>query len=239
MTELPFPKPIFQMVRAAKINGRVKALQALKHNLREIPAELYSREKIDHELSHMNKILVGEASSHLCMKFIEKTIEDHEIKKLRKDAVYLIEVIVSLPSDHNIDDESFFIDAVEWSKNFYTNHVINAVIHRDQTRPHCHILILPLQQGKMIGSKLMGYRGRLRQIQESFHEQVGKKYSLCKPITPYRYPHEYRQKMAHKAIQLLTTNVDLLQDMNVVNALTLLAYQNPEPLMTACERMND
>jgi hypothetical protein len=58
--------------------------------------------------------------------------------------------------------------------------VLSAVIHLDEAAPHCHILLLPLVDGRMVGNKLIGGRPQLLAMQGSFHETVAFKHGLRK-----------------------------------------------------------
>lgn len=104
---------------------------------------------------------------------------DHAgIDKLRKDAVRGVEIVFSLPTDFPGNSAAFFEDAVSWAEAYYKVPVLSAVVHCDQPQLHCHAILLPLVDGRMLGSDLVGNIHNLRAAQESFSERVGKVYGL-------------------------------------------------------------
>lgn len=76
-------------------------------------------------------------------------MEEAGAKIKRKDCVRAIELMFSLPTHLLVDRIAFFTDAVAWIKAYYSIPVLSAVVHLDESSPHCHVLMLPLREGKM------------------------------------------------------------------------------------------
>src|SRR5207245_6185490 len=56
-------------------------------------------------------------------------------------------------------------DSLAWIEVYFAVPVLSAVVHVDEAAPHMHVLLLPLLNGRMQGSDLVGSRSRLRAMQ--------------------------------------------------------------------------
>ena len=101
-----------------------------------------------------------------------------KLKVTRKNGVLGIEIIISLPPSSGIDEQQFFIDVVKWAEGFFEIPILSAVIHYDEAAPHIHIIMLPLFNGRMLGSVLIGGKPRLQAMHDDFHTKVGKLLAL-------------------------------------------------------------
>lgn len=117
--------------------------------------------------------------------------------------------------------------------DFFKVTVLSAVIHLDESAPHCHVLLLPLVDGRMTGSDLVGNRTRLQAIQASFYELVGQRHGLTRPKAPRRLNSATRHKCASMAFTAIVDNPDLLLRPDVEKALLETFGRNPEPLFAA------
>jgi hypothetical protein len=170
------------VLRMAKLKGSGKILAASKHNKRVIQAEKGADSHIDASRSHLNYSLAGFDTPAAVADHAKSLMADAGIVNLRKDAVMGIEVIFSLPPNTSIDVISFFIDCCDWLPIHLGGVVLSFDVHLDEACPHAHALVLPLLDGRMIGGKLIGFRGRLRGLQDSFHMLIGRNYGLTKPM---------------------------------------------------------
>lgn len=217
------------VLRIKKLTGHNIIKRASMHNLREIPSEIISGSKINGARTCHNQILIGGGSSSEIKGEYEQLIEAAKLhKKIRKDAVMGIEVIVSLPSDHTIDELSFFCNCIEWCKRYFGVPLLSAVIHRDEANPHIHILLVPLVNGRLQGSQLVGNRSKWRAMQEHFYEHVAGHYGFTKPRPMVRYPSEFRRGLAAQIVHSLRENVDYLRDENV--QIELIEVVSSDPL---------
>jgi hypothetical protein len=104
------------------------------------------------------------------------------ITKLRKNAVSAIEIVCSLPTHTQIDHRAYFADCQAWAAGqFGADNLLSVDVHLDEAAPHCHMLLLPLLDGRMRGSDMMGDRQVLQARQTSFYEQVSQRHGLLKP----------------------------------------------------------
>lgn len=167
--------------RLKKLKGKNIILNAAKHNKRTITAELIKSEKINQNLSYMNESLLGDCSPEAIAHKALTLIEGSKNRNLRKDAVRGIECLFSLPKKHSINESDFFESCTNWVSKEIGGELLSVDIHRDESSPHCHILLLPLVDGKMNGSRLVGDRRRLVALQESFYANVAISYGFQKP----------------------------------------------------------
>jgi Plasmid recombination enzyme len=192
------------VLRMAKLKGSGKILAASRHNKRVIQAEKGADSHIDTSRSHLNYSLVGIDNPEAIADQAKSLISEAGIVNLRKDAVMAIEVIFSLPSNTSIDVLGFFIDCCDWLPIHLGGEVLSFDVHLDEACPHAHALVLPLVDNRMIGGKLLGFRGRLRSLQDSFHMLVGRNYGLTKPMR--KLSGEAKTKTANIVLDFLKTD---------------------------------
>lgn len=166
-----------------KLKGDGIVGKAARHNRRAIQAEMGADLDIDSSRSHLNETLCGPATAAEVAKLASKMMRDAKVNRLRKDAVLAIEIVFSLPIESDIDHQHYFSECVDWcSANFGgRNNILSADIHRDQGSPHCHVLIIPLIAGRMIGSELLGHRKKIGRLKADFHENVASRFGLQAP----------------------------------------------------------
>jgi len=159
-------------VALKKLTGKDIVRIAARHNLREIQAEIGANGHIDHTRIGLNRILAGAATAAEVAAYAERLLADAGVGALRRDAVRGVEVVISLPPTSTVNQEAFFADSLAWVREFFKVPVLSAAIHHDEGAPHCHVVLLPLVDGRMAGSDLVGNRTRLQAIQAGFFEQV-------------------------------------------------------------------
>jgi hypothetical protein len=140
-------------------------------------------------------------------------------KPLRKDAVHALEILVSLPPASSIDEQEFFNAAVVWAEGFFEIPILSAVIHNDQASPHCHVIMLPLFSGRMIGSGLVGNKTRLLTMQDDFHAKVGRGYGLKRGTPAKRYSRAARATAGDRVVTALQRGKNRLDDPAIRDAL--------------------
>lgn len=153
---------------------------AAKHNLREIAAEIGAGSHIDAARIEDNFILRGPDTAADVVLTAKSLMSAAGITKLRKNAVTALELLFTLPSHSAIDARSFFEDATCWAARHFSVPILSSVVHLDEAVPHCHVLMLPLANGKMNGSDLHGGRAKLAAMQASFHKEVGANYGFIR-----------------------------------------------------------
>ena len=147
---------------------------AYRHNERIF--ENHSNKDIDPEKTHLNYELTDRDRSIPYDRQIKQYINDNKISKraLRKDAVLCNEWIIT-------SDKTFFEnmsperikDFFETAKNFFAerygnSNIAYAMVHLDESTPHMHLGLVPMQNGKLSSKSLFGSRDQLKEIQEAF-----------------------------------------------------------------------
>lgn len=218
------------------MTGGGKIAAAARHNLREIQAEMGADSHIDPRRTSQNVILRGavlavEVAREAAARMAAAKVE--QFRKLRKDAVRGLEIIFSLPPSSGIAERDFFTDAVAWAEGFYELPILSAVIHNDEAAPHCHVIMLPLFNGRMVGSKMMGNRSRLLAMQADFFEKVGQRYGLGRQTPAKQYSRAARVKAAEVVVNDLRKNPKRLDDPAIRDAVRDALAENPMPAMGA------
>ena len=167
-----------QLLRIKKLTGKSIIQVAAKHNLREILTEYGAGHEghIDPSRAQFNYVLRGPDTAASVANAARSLLDNAGIKTLRKDAVQALEIIFSLSPQVPINHREYFTDATIWAESHFNAPIISATVHLDEAAPHCHVLVLPLINGRMIGSDLMGSRAKLLALQSDFYAQVGQRY---------------------------------------------------------------
>ena len=169
-------------LRLKKLKGSGIIAAAARHNRRAIQTEVGANASIDPARSGLNETLHGPATADDVAQLAVKRLRSAGISKLRKNAVVGLEVVFSLPIGTLADDRSYFADCAAWATlNFGgQDNILTVDIHRDEAAPHCHVLILPMLNNRMVGSDMVGNRAKLLQMQQDFHRDVAARHGLRK-----------------------------------------------------------
>lgn len=222
------------VLRTKKLKGKRIVLAASKHNLRELVAELGADSHIDIKRMSDNYIITGAETSAGVANYESSLLAEAEFPHpLRVDSVRAIELIFSLPPDSKINHLDYFSSATNWARKFYNVPILSSIVHVDEAAPHCHVLMLPLVEGKMIGSALAGNKARYLATQSDFHAQVAAKYGLKRQTPQKRHSLATRHEIASKALALIKSDHTLLNEPNIKDALITLIAANPESLALA------
>ena len=224
-----------QFLRIKKLKGCDIIKVAAKHNHREILAGIVSGRgsHIDSSRSHLNRVLCGPRSAADTASLAQTLMSDAGVKKLRKDAVQALEILFSIPISASAHQEAFFSDAIHWTDQYFGVPIISAIVHNDECAPHCHALLLPLLDGRMIGSNLVGNRSNLLAMQLDFYTKVAKKYGFRRPSPPARMNGDQRKRAAEEIFAALSTNSNLWTDPAIKPLLLEAFSKNPEVLTNA------
>ena len=167
--------------RLAAMKGKTKVLDALKHNKRTLQAERGANGNIDVTRTHLNYSLTGSNTAEEIALHARAQMWRVGIETPRINQVMGVEVVFSLPIDrHAHDTTQFFNDCYEWVKQTFAGELLSFDIHLDESAPHAHAIILPLIEGKMQGSDMMGGRGNLMRLINKFHNDVARHYGLSR-----------------------------------------------------------
>lgn len=157
----------------SSVNGRKPCtlMNAARHNLREIQAELGASGHIDPRRMADNTILVGPATAAEVKTVADGLLALVDTSKLKRDHVQALEVVFSLAPGSPVEPQAYFIRCLEWLRVAVPLPVLLATLHRDEAAPHMHALLLPVKDGKHVGGAL-NTRPNLKQLRESFFSQV-------------------------------------------------------------------
>jgi hypothetical protein len=124
-------------------------------------------------------------------------IEAHLPEKRRKDAVLVVEYLVTaspeaLASRSRADQDAYLQDALAWLKARHgAENVVYAGIHRDESTPHLYAYVVPLdEKGKLNAKKWLGGAKALGQMQTDFANQVGAKHGLERGVENSKAKHQ-------------------------------------------------
>jgi hypothetical protein len=224
------------VLRVQKLKGSGIIRAAAAHNLRVSQREHGARAHIAVERTALNESLMTRsdyiASPDAIAQYARERMKAAGITKLRKDAVLGLEWIFSLPSDHHLDERAYFADAVAWvAENFGgVDNLLCADIHRDESAPHCHVIIVPLINGKMQGSDAVGSPGKLRGWNQDFHDKVASRYGLCRNE---RLQGSHKAKAARLVLDHLNVSQDPAMRSSLWQPLRDAIERDPSPFTTA------
>ena len=194
------------LMRIGKIKGNGRVLAAAKHNKRNTQHERKGTQHIDFTRSYLNYALVGDTSPKEIADHAKAQMRKAGIDKPRANAVLAIEIIFSLPIErHNQDTRPFFVDCCCWVRNNFAGELLSFDVHLDEAAPHAHALILPLVDGKMQGSDMVGKRSNLHRLHDLFHEQVGIRHGL-KRVKASRLSETDKENLAKLVVAALENN---------------------------------
>jgi hypothetical protein len=165
------------------LNGNSQTLElAEAHNNRKIPIELYARDKIDPDRTHLNQQLIPltkplqetvlELIAHAGINTAKGTFK-------RKDKGFAIEWIFSVTPGFTCDFNHLYMRCLDWLMERYPNcPLVHAVIHYDEDDPHIHIIMIPIEGKHLPASKILGFKGCSRERSYDLFERVGIEFGL-------------------------------------------------------------
>lgn len=166
----------------SKLGGRKPCTLtgAAKHNKRELAQELETRGRIDsHRISLNYSITVDENAADVVAKALQLMERiGTRPDKMRRDYCQAVEIVFSLPAETAIDTQRYFADCFKWCcLRFGNENILSADVHLDESTPHCHALIAPIQSGRWVGGKVID-RTNTKAMIGSFSKQVASVYGL-------------------------------------------------------------
>ncbi|MFZ6640311.1 plasmid recombination protein [Undibacterium sp. TC4M20W] len=205
--------------------------RVMGHNLREQVAKMGVRadSHIDATRSKDNIVLRGGCTSDDVASAVNALMKGVIVSKWRTDTIGAIELIFSLPSTAKINHLDYFSASVKWAESFFNVPIVSAVIHLDEDTPHCHVILVPIVNGKLCGSQVMGNKRRMVAMQEDYHSSVGKQYGLARPTPKTRYGAAIKQECTELAFKALEPICGLTDD--VLLFFIKGCMDNPEALM--------
>lgn len=164
----------FMKIKAAGCGG----IEA--HNERQKEAYA-SNPDIDPKRTDLNYHLVYPTDSYrnLC----QQRIDEEKVKRVRKDAVMLVETVITASNDFiknmDIPQQRAFFD---WALQFYQKeigeeNIISAVVHIDEKTPHMHLSFVPItKDGRLSAKDIIGNKKKLCEWQDKYYEHMSLNY---------------------------------------------------------------
>lgn len=163
-----------------RLKGQGIIRRAAMHNLREIAAEIGSYGRIDATRISQNYVLHGPETAEAVVSRRNSLLSDAGIKKLKSNAVQGLEVLFTWPLQDRECPPEYFEDCTQWAADHFNVPILSSVVHLDESTPHCHVLMLPLVNGRMNGSALFGTGRHLAIHLDAFYRKVGAKYGIVR-----------------------------------------------------------
>lgn len=166
----------------SKVGGRKPCtlVSAAKHNKRETAGRLEAKGRIDGDKVSLNYSLAGAPNAVGVVAMALQLMADigTSQEKMRRDYCQAVEIVFSLPASTKIDTAQYFSDCVTWCiQRFGAGNILSADVHHDESSPHCHALIAPIQDGRWVGGRLID-RTHTHAMRESFGRLVATPYGL-------------------------------------------------------------
>lgn len=158
----------FAIMRFAKLKTGAPINGSVSHVARSRETD-----NADPKRRHLNYAIVG--PMHDDASGIRSAIADRTPEKYRKDAVRVLEFVITATPDwfeENPEQSvAYFDSAVDWLQDeFGAENVVSAVVHNDESTPHMHAYVVPVDpdSGKLNAKRLVGGRARMRELQSTF-----------------------------------------------------------------------
>ena len=196
------------------MKGKFEHNMRLKEVLNADPAKRALNEVLigDDTIKDVFKVPMKKAASYDAKRkyktFIDyaddaiKEVQEATGRKVRKDAVLEIEVVLTFSpgAEDNLDLEAWKEANVQWLKDYFTEeNVKSAVLHMDETTPHIHAIITPIdrENGKVSlnAKKWTGGSGELSRMQTNYANAM-KQFGLKRGEQFTRARHEDLKRFA-------------------------------------------
>lgn len=116
--------------------------------------------------------------------------------KIAKNAIYAVEFMLTFGNEAAdlIDIEAWSRDNLNWLKYHFggEDNLISIILHVDEKTPHIHAIVIPFdEKGKLNYTKYLGgSKYRLSELQDSYHEEVGKQHRLDRGMKGSKARHQ-------------------------------------------------
>lgn len=173
-------------LRFGRCKGAGVVKKAARHNRRAVAAEVAATPAVDPGRSHLNYTLAGPPTADEVAQLADELMKEAGVLPLRKDAVQAVEVLFSLPPETEVDHRAYFHDCLQWTMERFggAKNVLSADVHLDESAPHLHVLLLPLVDGRMNGSAMIGGQQKMSEHHESFGQAVVCRHGLVRKVKP-------------------------------------------------------
>lgn len=196
----------YAVLTMSKLKTMSKISAAKEHNLREILTL-----NADEKQSHLNEELIPLQKNILEMVQDKIQYRNSSIKrKMRKDATLAIELVTSISNEdaEKINLDEWKKENVKWLQEYFNispdgkDNVISVVCHQDESRPHIHAIIVPMDEKGEFSAKNFMNPARLRAIQSEYARRMerfgldrGLEKSVAKKVDIQRFYAELTNNM--------------------------------------------
>ena len=140
----------------------------------------HSNREIDPARSHLNYELKPEYQNTSYTKAVNRRLAEGYlgVKALRKDAVVACSFIVSSDSDFFAkltpeQEKAYFQTAYDYiAQKYGEKNIISAKVHKDETTPHMHLVLVPLTQDGRLSAKELFDRQALLDLQAEIPKRL-------------------------------------------------------------------
>lgn len=195
-------------LRINKLHGAHMVRVSSGHNLRKEHCPYIHVSKVLEHRSSRIEILHGSDDPLKVAAAARQRRDEAGVKKLRKNQVVALEIMVTLRPHSCHDEAAFFRQSLAWVARHFGGlaNVLTAVVHNDESAPHIHVLVMPVVGSSMAGSALVGGPGRLRALRSSFESEVCAFHGLSMPAGALRGDQK------HKASDAVLSRIDADDD---------------------------
>lgn len=217
-------------VKRAKVPLGV-LLVCLQHNLRRGNERHRHRRHIDPTRSAANAVLVGSADPDVADELARNALEDLGIAPARADSIMGVEMVFQPPPEW--DRPEFYDVCLRWVKGRYA-FVVSAAVHRDQKRPHMHVIVLAIADGRLCGAELSSGENRLQAQRSDFMRHMRATLNLRPDRTAKQVPKSMASIFTNAGKGPKTSAAAQRRDDELARraeerAADLLAHQPPSP----------
>lgn len=146
----------------------------LAHNLRQGNENHRHRSRIDPARTVLNEVLRSSGRADVAAELAANILEELGIRPTRGDAIMAIELVMQPPV--GADNPAFWTECLAWADNRY-EYIVSATVHRDQARPHMHVLALAVADGRFAGNTMTAGANRFvnqrREFMAHMRERLG------------------------------------------------------------------
>jgi len=148
---------------------------AMCHNTRIGTEGHRQRSPIDKERTPLNEVLRGSGDPHIAAECAANMLPELGIEVRRYDTIMAIELVCQPPDGW--DTPAFYAASLKWVDTRYqARFVLSAIVHRDQKRPHMHVVVLPIIESdgeyRLCGSELSSEANRLQAQRSSYMASI-------------------------------------------------------------------
>lgn len=151
-----------------KLSSKNGYIGCFKHNSRN-QEETEKNQNVDHSKSHLN-VYDGINTYQEFIAYKENDLKD-KVKK--KDSVFCVEMVLTASPEFfkdktDLEVKKWYSDNKNYLKSKYGENFIGCTLHLDETTPHIHAYVVPLDKDKKLNAKEVFNQNACREMQEDY-----------------------------------------------------------------------